>query len=332
MRHPRLNRAVSVVTTALLATLMAALSGGGTTAAAEPSLPDLAAAAACSSDRILDVPATKPLLLPPVCDWTGKTLKGKSVTLVIPARARGAGAHQLGVNGEDSEELSVVVAADGSVTANRDEPISGGPRPATDQGCNQLTYSDSGNAEKQTLNWGFHKLSTPSYMSPANAEFAIASGANWLASGNNDCGLPANLSASHVYNGNSERATSPGANGGCGAEDGYNRVNFAELNTGALAVTCTYWDSIPGVNDIDEADIRFDRDASWATSIVAGCSGRYDLASVATHEWGHAFGLGHSTSVDSSATSQTMSATIPACDTTKRTLGRGDYKGIFDKY
>jgi predicted Zn-dependent protease len=53
------------------------------------------------------------------------------------------------------------------------------------------------------------------------------------------------------------------------------------------------------------------------------CRRSYDLQSVATHEFGHALGLGHV-----SNPSLTMHHFAPYCSTAPRTLGRGDVRGL----
>jgi hypothetical protein len=269
------------------------------------------------------------------CAIQGRIIRGAVVGVSVQPPGRGATAHGQGDDTGGDEELSVTTSLEGIVTvteqAHNDSPSGINP---TDQGCSQLRYHDSGNKRKSELNWGFHKATTPSYISQANAEFAIASGANWMTSGYNDCGLPASgFGASHIYNGNSERPVSVSPTGDCTGEDGHNRVAFGRIDGSVLAWTCTYFDSVPFVvNTIDEVDILFDNtNRSWFTSKPASCSGAYDLASTATHEWGHAFGLRHPTDIDSTQTSLTM-ATAISCDTRRRTLGRGDYLGMTEKY
>ncbi|MGY5884381.1 matrixin family metalloprotease [Modestobacter lacusdianchii] len=55
------------------------------------------------------------------------------------------------------------------------------------------------------------------------------------------------------------------------------------------------------------------------------CSGStYDLRGVTAHEWGHAFGLDHT----SPSGGLVMKPSIGYCDTSLRSLGRGDQLGI----
>jgi predicted Zn-dependent protease len=54
-----------------------------------------------------------------------------------------------------------------------------------------------------------------------------------------------------------------------------------------------------------------------------------DLQNIATHEFGHAAGLGHP---DSTCTGETMYASASFDETQKRTLEAGDIAGINDLY
>lgn len=69
-----------------------------------------------------------------------------------------------------------------------------------------------------------------------------------------------------------------------------------------------------------EVDVRFNNAFNWQTS--SGCSGGYDLAGVATHEFGHAVGLGHST-----VQGATMYPSVAACDFSISSLANDDKSG-----
>jgi hypothetical protein len=94
--------------------------------------------------------------------------------------------------------------------------------------------------------------------------------------------------------------------------------------------------------EILEADIFFNASFPWSVS-PAGEQGRYDLQSIATHETGHFFGLGHSalgeTEVDPGGGRRLIAAgsvmfpiAFSAGDTTSRTLRPDDIAGISDIY
>ena len=57
---------------------------------------------------------------------------------------------------------------------------------------------------------------------------------------------------------------------------------------------------------------------------------RYDVEGVMTHERGHTFGLGHVP--EASHAKLTMSERIRSCQSSERTLGLGDVRGLEKKY
>ncbi|MBI1852861.1 MAG: matrixin family metalloprotease, partial [Planctomycetes bacterium] len=76
----------------------------------------------------------------------------------------------------------------------------------------------------------------------------------------------------------------------CATNDGTSNVCFESLGTGVLG-QCSFWYS-PTTGLMVDSDVRFSTNMSyWPT---------YDLEGVATHEFGHALGLAHTT--DATAT------------------------------
>ena len=69
------------------------------------------------------------------------------------------------------------------------------------------------------------------------------------------------------------------------AYDGINEVFGANLGTGILASTYSWWD---GSNSLREFDMIFNTYYPWSTN---GAAGTFDTQSTATHELGHAMGL-----------------------------------------
>ncbi len=94
---------------------------------------------------------------------------------------------------------------------------------------------------------------------------------------------------------------------------------------GALARTTVSYNSATKV--IVKADIVFDTGDKWFISSTWSCAGiagsPFDIRNVATHEIGHAIGLGHV-----SDTKLTMYGSATQGETLKRSLGIGDQKGI----
>ena len=106
-------------------------------------------------------------------------------------------------------------------------------------------------------------------------------------------------------------------------------VLFGRIGAASIAVTTTWrWPN----GDI-ESDTVFNNRLKWfiASAEGDGClesQARYDLANIATHEFGHTYGLGH----PAGARWETMYAFGFRGETLKRSLGAGDRAGIRARY
>jgi hypothetical protein len=106
--------------------------------------------------------------------------------------------------------------------------------------------------------------------------------------------------------------------------DGINLVMFRNASSGsALATTYTWFSG----NRMIDADIVF-----WDAGFLfftgsSGCSGGFYIEDVATHEFGHALGLGHST-----VTTATMYPSISTCSQQARSLDADDIAGVLALY
>jgi Matrixin len=115
--------------------------------------------------------------------------------------------------------------------------------------------------------------------------------------------------------------------------DGQNVISWGKLGGTTLGVTNyistdTNQSQVCNGNLIYrfvEVDVRFNNAFNWQTS--SGCSGGYDLAGVATHEFGHAVGLGHS-----SVSGATMYPSVAACDFSISSLANDDKAGYQSIY
>ena len=164
--------------------------------------------------------------------------------------------------------------------------------------------------------WAFNAASTPDRLGRNAVEHVLMRSFNNITGARNSCGLPDNVSATHTYLGTT--STKPK----CTQRDHKNVVGFKRLQLGVLAVTC-YWISS---NRIVEADIAFNTRQDWALS-MNGCHHQPFLESTATHEAGHAFGLGH---VGERRHGRlTMSPFLDGpCNAAEASLGLGDVRGL----
>ncbi len=114
------------------------------------------------------------------------------------------------------------------------------------------------------------------------------------------------------------------------APDGKNEVFFGSIESpGAIAVTVV-WGTFSGPvsqRKLVEWDQVYDEiDFAWSSS---GEAGKMDFENIATHEIGHAVGMGHPSDA---CTEETMYRFADFGETKKRTLNAGDIAGIKELY
>lgn len=113
--------------------------------------------------------------------------------------------------------------------------------------------------------------------------------------------------------------TSGGSAGSIRKFDGFNQHGF---KAGGNYVAVTYTWASGGV--AVESDAAYNTNYPWSLS---GASNAMDVQNVATHELGHTFGMGH-TSTASANSCLTMYPYVNYGQTNQRTLGDGDLRGI----
>jgi len=115
--------------------------------------------------------------------------------------------------------------------------------------------------------------------------------------------------------------------------DGFNEVVFGDLDTAnAIAVTIVWgiFGGPPSQREIVEFDMIFDdQDFDWSAG-EEGVEGKMDLENIATHELGHAVGLGDL--YDTGCAEATMYGYSGYAETDKRTLETGDIAGLQELY
>jgi hypothetical protein len=192
--------------------------------------------------------------------------------------------------------------------------------------CGDGSFRLAGHAWTEPLVWKFRAGTTPAANSKDNVETALVRAANAITGSRNDCGLDDRVSARNTYAGRTTRA--PNINAGatsitCGNPDDVNVVGFGALPSPTLAVTCTW--SIGGT--AVESDIVINKSVRWfALAVPDGCTNRFGIQDVMTHEFGHAFGLAHVS--ETNHPTLTMSPRARACTNADFTLGLGDVRGL----
>jgi hypothetical protein len=173
-----------------------------------------------------------------------------------------------------------------------------------------------------TMVWSYNPSGLTTALLPG-----VQHGAFVLAEGVNGCGLAqSGISAAATYQGTTSRAANIyGDTRGCATTDGYNTVSWGGLPTNTLALTCV-WVAASSSTTIRSADIAFNSNYLWhAGQDACPSSSYYRLNEISAHEFGHAFGLGHS------GGEQVMRPAFDKCSPTAR-LGKGDYLGMKSMY
>lgn len=271
------------------------------------------------------------------CDLRGTLVQAGSLSVRIP-RAPESGVRSASVVTEDAP-ASTVTGLSARNTGDRvlvdivrlgEDALSDGLPAQSDggqadeHGCSTDAHEYLG-TRTDGLQWRFNRGTTPDYLIPGLTENALARGARTIATGTNPCGLERLAGVEQSYAGRtSEKAD-------CAGPDGQSTVDFGHRPEETLATTCWWYATESGQQRVYEADIRFqDAPDTFYHVEPAACEGRYELAGIAAHEFGHAFGLAHVS--EDQYPHQTMSAVAPKCSYAQSSLGRGDWTGLRNLY
>jgi hypothetical protein len=270
---------------------------------------------AYSAETDMELEQVLPMLRP------GDVLTRGAITMVVPPEGESLYMEALYVDGR-SDELNVSTGEDGKVALVRSTPSVQAADHHAMGACSDGAYNLSGFKWRETFRWYFNAETTPAEITISGAEDKLRAAASNVTGGQNDCGLTDAISASHQYQGRTTR----GVDCGSASRDGVNVVGFGDLGAGVLGVACTRYND--STNTAVESDIRLNKvDFTWTLHAEdPSCSYRFGVEAVATHEFGHVFGLGHVSEADHGYL--TMSTAVAACDASPCTLGLGDVRGM----
>ena len=175
-----------------------------------------------------------------------------------------------------------------------------------------------------THTWAYNPAGAPASVAGTAAATVQKATAN-LVSGQNRCGTKSALAISQAYTGTSAKTAQISPTAACTGNDGVSVTSWGVLPANTLGYTCVYYKTSTGA--VIASDMMLNSTKKWFTGAVpAGCTDKFDLESVVTHERGHTAGLSH---VDQTTQSrQTMSPRTLACTTYKRLVGSGDLAGL----
>lgn len=186
------------------------------------------------------------------------------------------------------------------------------------------------------MRFHFNKRTTPRGVTRRAAEVAVRRAQHTLSKSRNTCRMGDQVPVHIKYAGNTRAAPKINRRGGCMkmTTDKYNVVAFGRLPATTVGQACIWRAYTNGrFEKVTGFDIKLNKYRKGWTSRPRArmCRNRdvFDVQSVATHEFGHVYGLGHASySYSKPEGKLTMNAYMPMCDASYRTLGRGDVIGL----
>lgn len=264
------------------------------------------------------------------CPIVGRTVvvdaTSGSAGVAVPVPGMTVGVAAVGAMGEQSLEIT----NDGThLTVAREAAATRTTGTTANKSCSESTYklTDRDAARwHEKLNWRYNTATTArAELDPAKSLRNIRRANTNLTSNAYGC-TDGGFGAWGNYLGTTGKYANVDGYGRCTSKfpDGQNTISWGSLSgTSALAVTCFAYTA----DGMVEADTYVGANRSIVNRLPDRCSNRWDLQSVMTHEWGHAFGLAHVSESD-----LTMHTYVGPCSYRARSLGYGDERGMRTLY
>lgn len=237
----------------------------------------------------------------------------------------------------EADRSGDVIVLSGEAAEAGEEATTGASAP----GSSSAFCGGSGNSTfsgywHTTPNYYINISSYPRYASSTDWRTRITNASSVWRLGTNRCGygnLTSRTGRSLTYVGDTSRFAGISDSNICSGADGASVVSGGDLpGSGGYGATlgsnCRYGSSIN--NSITESDIKMDGyNVPWIAPGTPCNGSQWDLYSVLVHEFGHFLGMAHVS--ESTYPTLVMSPQIGPCEY-NRTLGQGDYNGIYYKY
>ena len=248
------------------------------------------------------------------------------LAFVVPPPGHGVAAEALLASGGETS-ARVRTLLDGTVVTRRNDVISVAPPGTPFDKCTDGGYALNSSDWRRMYRWWFRSGSTPKNVRRYEAKTVLRRAVSTITHSRNGCHMSGWINATSTYLGRTHRHSNISPTSTCGSPDGANVVSFGRLDPSDLSLTC--WWTV-GSHSV-EADIVFNKtDYGWTTHWNQGCVESWSIRAVATHEFGHTFGLAHVSPV--LHPQQTMSPVILPCQNAQASLGRGDVLGLRARY
>ncbi|HEV2094135.1 MAG TPA: hypothetical protein VGR18_13320 [Rubrobacter sp.] len=195
------------------------------------------------------------------------------------------------------------------------------------------SYYTSRDAKLYNYNkWYVNKKSFPGYLSKVGTVAAMERGGKNIYKVQDACGIRDRVRGELRYRGSVSRSVDINRDATCNSNDYKSVAGFGDLPSGYTAFACVWSWIQDGPNRVAHSDVRLNKyNHRWTTRVTGSCRGRYDVESSMTHERGHTFGLGEAS--ESRHGKLTMSSeSNGTCQTSERSLGKGDAYGLNRKY
>lgn len=280
---------------------------------------------------------------PPTHARPGDRVEDHGVSVVVGRAGEGVGAEVILSDGR-TQLLEVATHPDGQVEfrywGDDSSPDGSGssdpgiPPVQAPDSCTDSTYNRLQWKWQTAFKWYYKSSETPSGLSATTVADSLKKAASNITGSVNPCGMADEVDATHSYQGTTTRSTNIGSTNTCDApslRDTYSVVSFGDLTSDKVGYACWYFNT--STNAAQEVDIKLNKvEYTWyvppSTCILTS---DYSVEAVATHEFGHAFGMAHVT--EDTHGNLTMSTNINGpCQNAEADLGRGDVLGLRLKY
>lgn len=178
------------------------------------------------------------------------------------------------------------------------------------------TFFSSAARAYTLLGYTWPQPSVPYYINPTNLDLPPSAIAPAIRAGADAWPVQSGASFAFTFAGFSSQTTN--------TNDGINLVMFRNASSGSALATTYSWFS--GTRIIDTDIVFWDAGFQFFTG-SSSCSGGFYIEDVATHEFGHALGLGHST-----VAGATMYPSISTCSQQSRVLDPDDIAAVLSLY
>ncbi len=290
-----------------------------------------------SGEETISAPALPETIELGRCPVGERVIRDNGIGTVLPAPGQSiyveayttTGSQELEVTRYEDGTLELEHVGDETEAAQREPEfgVEGGPAPCADDHYNNLdrkVYAD--------LKWYFNPRTIPGELSRKGAKRAIQRGTANVTGVHDSCGIPDRVPYRMVYQGATRARAQLDAGGNCSGNDTDTVVSFGTLPQSAMAVTCTITHDEGSHDDrVKWSDIKLNKAHFNWTTRSRSCKGRYDVESTITHERGHTFGLAHVSESDHGNLTMSDRSNGP-CQSSERSLGRGDARGLNNKY